>query len=238
MAHLQIALNGDSTHPAMPRTADEIARDAAECVAAGATLLHLHTFDDDGRESLEPAHVGRMLTAVRASCPGIPLNVTTFAEIEPDPQRRLELVSGWTELPDLISANQGEDGIDDLSALLVSRGVAIEACVLSVADAERFVAIGGWDRFERLVIEAMDPDPETALGLIADMEAVVARAGVGLEQLEHGLGAGTWAVVERAARLGKGIRVGLEDVGTLPDGSVAASNAELTVAAKRLVPAE
>ncbi|MCS5497952.1 3-keto-5-aminohexanoate cleavage protein [Cnuibacter physcomitrellae] len=54
MAHLQIALNGDSTHPAMPRTADEIARDAAECVAAGATLLHLHAFDDDGRESLEP----------------------------------------------------------------------------------------------------------------------------------------------------------------------------------------
>lgn len=234
MTHLQVALNGDSTHPAMPRTADEIARDAAECVAAGATLLHLHAFDDDGRESLEPTHVGRMLRAVRASCPGIPLNVTTFAEIEPDPRRRLELVSGWTELPDLISANQGEQGIDDLSALLVSRGVAIEACVLSVADAERFVALGGWDRFERLVIEAMDPDPETALGLIGEMEAVVAAAGVGLEQLEHGIGHGTWAVVERAARLGKGVRIGLEDVVTLPDGSVVGSNAELVVATRRL----
>ncbi|QJU55094.1 3-keto-5-aminohexanoate cleavage protein [Herbiconiux sp. KACC 21604] len=84
MPHLQAALSGDSTHPAAPRTAEEIAADAASAVAARATLLHLHAFDDDGRESLAAGPVGRMLRAVRAACPGVPLNVTTFAAIVPD----------------------------------------------------------------------------------------------------------------------------------------------------------
>lgn len=116
MLDLQVALNGDTDHPAMPRTAEEIAEDAAACVAAGATLLHLHAFDDDGQESLAAGPVGRMLRAVRRTCPGIPLNVTTFAEIVPDPRQRLRLIEGWTELPDLIAANQGEAGIDEVTA--------------------------------------------------------------------------------------------------------------------------
>lgn len=36
---LQVALNGDSDHPAMPRTTDEIAADAAGCVAAARGFL-------------------------------------------------------------------------------------------------------------------------------------------------------------------------------------------------------
>jgi len=53
MTHLQAAVNGDVDHPAMPKTAEEIAADAAACVEAGATLLHLHAFDEHGEETLE-----------------------------------------------------------------------------------------------------------------------------------------------------------------------------------------
>jgi uncharacterized protein (DUF849 family) len=44
-------------------------------------------------------------------------------------------------------------------------------------------------------------------------------------------GPGTWAVLEAAAALGHDIRVGLEDVLTLPDGEIAPGNAELVAAA-------
>lgn len=63
---LQVALNGDSSHPAMPRAAAEIASDAAACVTAGANLPHLHAFDDDGEETLVERPVARAIEAVRA----------------------------------------------------------------------------------------------------------------------------------------------------------------------------
>lgn len=231
MTALQAALGGNSDHPAVPRTPDEIATDAAACVRAGANLLHLHAYDDDGNESLAADHVGRMLRAVRAACPRTPINVTTFAEIEPDPDRRLSLVSDWSELPDLVAANQGEDGIDALSEMLARRGVGIEACLLSLDDAHRFVRSAGIAGFARVVVEPLLDDPDAALALDAEIESVLAAAGVALEQLHHGVGSASWRVVERAARRGHGLRVGLEDLGTLPDGTRAATNAELVAAA-------
>jgi 3-keto-5-aminohexanoate cleavage enzyme len=42
----------------------------------------------------------------------------------------------------------------------------------------------------------------------------------------HGVETGTWSVIERALAGGAHVRVGLEDTITMPDGSLAASNAE------------
>ena len=45
-----------------------------------------------------------------------------------------------TELPELVTANQGEDGILDLCDLLLARGIGIEAGLLSLDDAHAFVS--------------------------------------------------------------------------------------------------
>jgi uncharacterized protein (DUF849 family) len=53
---LQAALNGDRTkaeHAATPVSVEELARDAAARVAAGARAIHLHPRDFEGRETLE-----------------------------------------------------------------------------------------------------------------------------------------------------------------------------------------
>lgn len=53
---LQAALNGDRTkaeHAATPISVEQLARDAAACVAAGAPAIHLHPRDPEGRETLE-----------------------------------------------------------------------------------------------------------------------------------------------------------------------------------------
>src|SRR5919107_6156816 len=50
---LQAALNGDRDHPAAPRTPDELAAEARAAVGAGARSLHLHPYDERGRETLE-----------------------------------------------------------------------------------------------------------------------------------------------------------------------------------------
>ena len=235
MTHLQAAVNGDVDHPAMPKTAEEIAADAAACVEAGEILLHLHAFDEHGEETLEAGPVGRMLTAVRAACPGVPINVTTFASIISDPAHRLRLVDGWTVLPDLIAANQGEEGIDDLSALLSARGVGIEACVLSVDDVRTFLRRGSWSRFARLVVEPLEPVPEDAVALAEEMESELRPAGVRLPELHHGVGPASWTIMRRAVSNGHSIRTGLEDTLVLEDGSPAVSNAQLVAAAFAIV---
>ena len=45
---LQAALNGDRDHPALPRTADELAAEGRAAVEAGALVLHLHPYDGAG----------------------------------------------------------------------------------------------------------------------------------------------------------------------------------------------
>lgn len=221
-------------HPANPRTPREIAAQAAAAVAAGAQVLHFHVYDGSGEESLAAGPCAAAVRAVRLACPDVPISLTTSAEIEPDPARRLALVSAWSELPDLVTANQGEDGIVALCALLLERGIGIEAGLLSAGDAKAFVASGLASRCVRVLVEPLDSDPGWAVAHAAEIEGIVTAAGIDLEQMHHGDGIASWAVNTRALRRGHGIRTGLEDTSVLPDGLVAEDNGELVAAAIRL----
>lgn len=232
---LQAALNGDRAHPAAPRTPQDIAAEAQAAVQAGAQSLHLHAFDDDGRQTLAPDACAAAIEAVRVACPGIPISLTTSGAVEPDPERRSALVAAWTVLPDLVTANICEDKILELCALLFGRGVGIEAGLLSVADAERFVAVDIAPQCVRALVEPLDSDPDEATAHAAAIEAVLAAGGITLEQVHHGDGIASWAVNERAAGRGHGIRTGLEDTPVLPDGRVASGNGEIVAAAAALL---
>jgi uncharacterized protein (DUF849 family) len=232
---LQAALNGDRDHPALPRTPAELAAEARDAVAAGALVVHLHPYDDDGRQTLEAEPCAAALRAVRAACPGTPVSLSTSADIEPDPERRHALVAGWTDLPELVTANQGEERIDELCELLFERAIGVEAGLLSLDDAHSFVASGLAPRCVRAMIEPLDASPDDATAHAAAMEAALADAGVRLEQVHHGDGIASWAVNRRAATRGHGIRTGLEDTPVLPDGRLAAGNGELVAAAAALL---
>lgn len=235
---LQVALNGARTtaeHPAIPRRPDELAREARASVDAGARAVHLHAYDSSGIETLAPGPCAAALRAVRSACPGVPISLTTSAAIEPDPIRRLELVAGWEDLPDLVSANQGEEGILELCELLMGRGVGIEAGLLSLGDAEAFVRSGLAGRCVRVLVEPLAPDPARAVADAAAIEGTVLAAGIALEQVHHGEGVASWAVCARALARGHGIRTGLEDTLILPDGRPAADNAGLVRAAVEMM---
>lgn len=232
---LQAALNGDSIHPAAPRTPAAIAEAARAAVDAGAQSVHVHAFDDAGLETLEGAACAKVLRAIRVRCPETPISLTTSATIVGDPGERFTIVEAWGEMPDLVTANQGEPGILELCQLLLSRGVGIEAGLLSSEDAQAFVLSGLASRCRRVLIEPLDADPDVALHHAAQMEDIVVSAGVTLEQVHHGYGPACWAVNRRGLDRGHGIRTGLEDITLLPDGEPARDNADLVAAAARLI---
>ena len=232
---LQAALNGNRIHPAAPRTPTAIAEAARASVDAGAQSVHVHAFDAAGRETLEGAACARVLGAIRALCPDTPISLTTSAAIVRDPRKRFSLIEAWDAMPDLVTANQGEPGIVELCELLLSRGVGIEAGLLSLEDARAFVRSGLAVRCRRVLLEPLDAHPDAAVQHAARMEDVVMTAGITLEQVHHGDGIACWAVNQRGLVRGHGIRTGLEDVTQLPDGRQARDNAELVTAAARLI---
>jgi uncharacterized protein (DUF849 family) len=231
---LQAALNGDRTrtdHPAVPLSAEELARDAAACVAAGAGAIHLHPREADGRETLDPRVVDTVVRAVRAAC-GVPVGVTTGAWIEPDLERRLALVGAWGE-PDHASVNLSEEGAVEAMRALLDAGVGIEAGVWDVADAHRLAESGLGGRVTRILIEPVDPRA-AGPALVQDVHAALDELGLTAPRLQHGDGEATWTLIADAVRRGVDTRVGLEDTLHGRDGALVAGNEALVRAAREL----
>jgi uncharacterized protein (DUF849 family) len=206
---LKACLNGGTTrdaHPAVPQTPAELAADAAAVIAAGAGAVHLHPRDASGAETLEADSVLAAVAAVRAAI-SAPVGVTTgLWAAGGDPARRMSLVARWdgADRPDFASVNLSEPGADELAALLASHGIAVEAGIWTTDGADRLAA----SSFGRQVIRIL--------------------------VLHHSYGPATWSVLRAAVRLGRDIRVGLEDTVVLPDGRPAGGNRELVQAALRL----
>jgi uncharacterized protein (DUF849 family) len=233
---IQACLNGARDareHPALPRSPDELARDAAACVAAGARSLHVHPRDGDGAESLEPEVVEAAVAAIRRAARGVELTISTGLWIaDGDPEARAALVRSWTVLPDACSVNVAEPGWRELIRLLAERGVAVEAGLWSHDGAVAFAASGLEDRCLRALVEPQEREPGAAMVTAAAIDGVLAEVGVPLPRLHHGYDTATWYVLDAAVPAGRDIRIGFEDTLTLPEGARAPDNAALVACAR------
>jgi beta-keto acid cleavage enzyme len=130
-----------------------------------------------------------------------------------------------------------EPGLAELLGALNAAGVAVEAGVWSVADAEALAALGPpapsppapspSGPWLRILVEIMGVP---AAGAVAAADEILRRLdelGVTAPRLLHGEEAGCWPLVARAGKLGLPTRIGLEDTITGPDAAAVTSNAEL-----------
>ena len=236
---LQACLNGGragSFHPAVPLTPEALARDAAAVAAAGAQALHGHPRDADGVESLADGAMAASLAAIRARAPGMPVGVSTGAWIAPGGRARHAAIAGWRTRPDYVSVNLIEEDAPDIIALVLERGIGVEAGLWSARDAERFVKLPDARRCLRVLIEINEQSAASGEAAALAIIAVLDRAAIRLPRLLHGLDATMWPMYRLALRLGLETRIGLEDGDRLPSGERAASNAALIAAARALPP--
>jgi uncharacterized protein (DUF849 family) len=235
---IKACLNGSRApgeHPALALTPTQLAAAARAAVAAGAGALHIHPRRADGSQSFDPADVAAAVSAVRAACPGVPVGGTTIGWVEPDVARRLALIHTWTVCPDFVSVNFSEDGIEQLCAALLQKGIGIEPGLSSAADAQLLIALGLAGRCVRLLIEPDEQDPAAALATVRAIEALLDGAGITTPRLLHGFEATAWPLLDEALRCGYDTRIGLEDTLTLPDGRLARDNAQLVAMARERV---
>jgi uncharacterized protein (DUF849 family) len=234
---IKACLNGSrrpEEHEALPLSPDALAADAALCRAAGAGAVHVHPRGMGGRETLDPDSCAAVVEAIRYRCPGLPIGLTTGLWISNNSSQRLASIERWTVLPDFASVNFSEDGTDELCRLLLQKGIEIEAGLSSVADARALVGSSYVDHCLRVLIE-IEPGTPDPLKNAAAINRVLEGAGVRLPRLQHGMNQQAWPLLEDAVARGFDIRIGLEDVLTMPDGSPADGNAALVASAVRLV---
>jgi uncharacterized protein (DUF849 family) len=89
---LKVCVNGPRTrheHPAVPQTAEQLTRAAAQLAPLGIQALHVYPKDEAGRDSLRPELVDSVVIATRDGAPGLPVGVTTGAWAMPDPAERV-----------------------------------------------------------------------------------------------------------------------------------------------------
>lgn len=222
---LQCCVNGSrdvDEHPAVALTPAECAAEAEAAVRAGATDLHVHPRTADGRDSLAPDDVAAWVGAVRDRV-DVPVGVTTGAWAWTARTSAARAVGEWPVLPDHASVNWHERGAEELCSALRARGVAINAGLWTVDDAERWLTSSWRGHTGLVLLELADlPDQDEVAERL--LELVLPT---GLPVLLHGEGRSTWPMVALAAVHGVGTRIGLEDVLEGPEGQVVDGNADL-----------
>jgi uncharacterized protein (DUF849 family) len=227
---VKACLNGQRTpeqHPRVPLSADELAADAVAVRDAGAFAVHLHPRDRRGVPTLKADACDAAVAAIRAAAPRLPVGLSTAAAIDPDPFARAAALRRWQYRPDFVSVNVSELGWAGIVRSARHAGIAVEVGLATPAEAEEFSRSPFAHQALRALVEVD--------GGAVQARAVASLIPAGVPQLWHGYGERTWEVVAAGAAAGVDVRVGLEDVLTLPDGRLAADNAELVTAALALL---
>ncbi len=226
---LQACLNGNRTkheHPAVPYTPFELATDARRVVRAGAQELHLHPRATDGSESLRAGDVAATLRAVRTQVPGVLVGISTHEGI-PAAAPLATLFSTWTELPDYVSINLWEVAALDLWHAAASRGLAVEAGLSSVADAQRLLQFPAPVNCCRLLVEIAEQNLAEALRTAHAILQTMLAFPPQVPRLLHGMDATMWPLFQVALEQHLSARIGLEDGLQLPAGDLATGNEQL-----------
>ncbi len=233
---LKVCVNGGrGRHDRVPTTPAEVAASVVAAVAAGADAVHVHPRDERGVQTLDADLVARTLAAVRAAVPDVPVGVSTHAGIEPDPERRLDLVRDWPSPadggPDFASVNWHETGATELARALRLRQVGVEAGLWTPTAAAAFVGTRWPWQVVRVLVEAMPGHSPGAEGPWSAGRILAALGRQPAAVLVHGEERWTWPVLRWAQRQGYDTRIGLED--TLHDerGRRVETNVELVRAA-------
>ena len=193
-----------------------------KCVEAGASELHIHPRNADGRESLDTADA--LITSLRRVCPGTRVGVSTGDWIEGNAAATRNAIANWKVLPDAASVNLSEAHSPEIIALLGQVGGGVEAGLATVEDARRFVTLPESNRVFRILIEIDEQARHEADHIADDIAKVLEKAGIARPMLLHGSDATVWHFVRRARQKCWSTRVGVEDGRLLQDGTTTMQN--------------
>ncbi|MGQ0711519.1 MAG: 3-keto-5-aminohexanoate cleavage protein [Rhodoferax sp.] len=229
--------------PALPLTPEEIGIAAAECAAAGASIVHVHGRLADGTPTQDKEVYRQIIEAVKKRCDVI-VQVSTGGAVGMAPQERLAPVTLRPEMATLSmgSVNFGGDvflnapvDMEVFAREIRAQGVKAELEIFDsgmLATAKRWLAKGLLDapaHFDLVlgIPGAMPGTPQALMYLLGELPA-------GATWTVAGIGAAQLPLATLAIVLGGHVRVGFEDNVYYRKGELAASNAQLVARIARI----
>ena len=242
------ALTGAETtreaQPALPITPDEIAEAAAECAAAGASIVHVHARLPDGSSTQDPAVYAEIIAKVRARC-DIIVQVSTGGAVGMTPEERIAPVRLKPEMATLSmgSVNFGDDvflntptDMRHFLTVMQAEGVTPE---FEIFDSGMLTTLNRW--IKRGIVPPSPLHVDLVLGVPGAMAGTAAALHFLLTDLPEGatwtvagVGAAQVALGAAAIPLGGHVRVGFEDNIFYAKGQLATSNAQLVARIARI----
>ena len=243
---LAVAPNGGrktkADHPALPLSADELAVTAAECLERGASMIHLHVRDSEGRPCLDPeAYRATMARICEAVGDRLVLQITSesLGRYSPAEQRAAVIKTN----PEAVSlalrelAPEVSDEKDFSAFLMKLKQMRVHPQIILYAPSEA-------ERLGTMVKQGLIPFDKLSVLYVLGRYSLI-RTGLPRDLLPFlapdmprfhawsvcAFGRRETACVTAAALLGGHARVGFENNLTLPNGERAASNADLVAAA-------
>lgn len=248
---LMVAPNGArrvyQDHPAIPLTPEELARDAKECLAAGASAMHVHVREADGHHLLDAAAYQDAISAIQEVVGDqLLLQVTSEAGGRYSPSEQRRVIEALQ--PDYVSIAVREwfgdahevQASGELCRYIARRGTHIQYIVYSPEDL---------NFFNQLRQQGTLPNGPALLLFVLGRYANPPVADPGrLPGFLHDLVAGDhWAVcafgptegdcLALAAQQGGHARVGFENNLWRANGQLATNNAELVAKTKARIEA-
>lgn len=232
--------------PALPVTPDEQAKAAKECVDAGASVIHLHVRDDQGKPSQELARFKEAMEKIRAACGAKKpiIQFSTGGAVGEKIERRIAPLSLKPEMGsfNIGTINFGEDIFVNTFADM--RGLAKAFKDYGVTPEFEIYEVGHLDTLKKLIKDGLATPPfhcQFVLGVPGAMAGEVAGLVHLVSQLPPdstwgvaGIGRFQLPLAVHAILMGGHVRVGLEDNIYYTKGQVASSNAQLVERIVRL----
>lgn len=249
---LTCAITGAETtkekQPNLPVTPREQAEAAAEAVKAGASIIHLHVREDDGKPSQRLERFEESIRAIREKTPGVIIQISTGGAVGESIENRAKPLALKPEMASLNlgTMNFGEDvfynhpkDIVGLAAKMQEHGVMPELEIYEAGMLEGAFRLAKQGiireplhfQFVLGVPGGMSGDPKNLVHLVSLMESHARKplhwgvAGVGRFQLP---------LAVQALVMGGHVRVGFEDNIFYRKGELATSNAQLVERVARL----
>ena len=222
--------------PHVPILPGEIAREAGASAAVGASVIHIHVRDDEGRPTMDLGRYREAVAAVREAAPQLLINLTTAGSWRMEEPDRLAVVA---LRPDMCSFDAGTLNFGDgvflnpppflraLAEACLEHGVQpelecfdishVEAC-LRLAD-EGLLAQPLWFQFVMGIPGGIAATPRNLLHLAGLLPEGTAWSAIGVGRAQV-------PMTTLAIAAGGHVRVGMEDNIMLRRGELATSNAQ------------
>ena len=222
--------------PHVPLTPAEIAADVRRCADAGASLVHIHARDQQGKPTLEKAVFQETARHIKAVAPDTIIQLSTGAragrdwEARATPVRLLPEMASFTtgsnNLPGIVYENS-PDFLLFLAGVFKETGVKPEIEIFEAGMINNALFL----QKKQLLTPPLHFDfvlgaPGAMPGTVKNLAFLADSLPPGSTWTVAGIGAAEIPLATAAIAMGGHVRVGIEDNLRLPDGTLA-TNAQL-----------